>query len=140
MKKKNVEEKLADLIQAFRERKELSVKDISELLSCNRQSVYNYIDRLGERGFELERKTQNRAVYFTLISNGTTTSQVPYIPLTDKILRKCNVVQNLQTASATPKALEEPLSFCLFRQTGGGRNLHWFQAAYRHRILCISQP
>ena len=68
MKKKNVEEKLADLIQAFRERKELSVKDISELLSCNRQSVYNYIDRLSERGFELERKTQNRAVYFTLIN------------------------------------------------------------------------
>lgn len=111
MKKKNVEEKLADLIQAFQERKELSVKDISELLSCNRQSVYNYIDRLGERGFELERKTQNRAVYFTLISNGTTTSQVPYIPLTDKILRKCNVVQNLQTASATPKALEERYLF-----------------------------
>ena len=93
---------LADLIQAFQERKELSVNDISELLSCNRQSVYNYIDRLGERGFELERKTQNRSVYFTLISDGTSTSLVPYIPLTDKILRKCSVVQNLQTAPATP--------------------------------------
>ena len=111
MKKKNVEEKLADLIQAFQERRELSVKDISELLSCNRQSVYNYIDRLSERGIELERKTQNRAVYFALISDGTSASQASCIPLTDKILRKCNIVQNLQAAPATPKTLEERYLF-----------------------------
>ncbi len=111
MKKKNVEEKLADLLQAFRERKELSVNDISELLSCNRQSVYNYVNRLSERGIELECKKQKRTVYYHLVSDGTGAAQASCIPLTDKILRKCNIVQNLQMAPATPKALEERYYF-----------------------------
>ncbi len=112
MKKKNVEEKLADLLQAFQERKELSVNDISQLLSCNRQSVYNYVNRLSERGIELKCKKHSRTVYYHLVSDDTGAAWASCIPLTDKILRKYNIVQNLQTASATPKALEERYYFC----------------------------
>ena len=49
MGSKKVEEKLQTLIHAFYEQKELSAKDIQNLLVCNRASTYNYIDRLKER-------------------------------------------------------------------------------------------
>ena len=52
MGSKKVEEKLQTLIHAFYEQKELSAKDIQNLLVCNRASTYNYIERLKERGFE----------------------------------------------------------------------------------------
>ena len=57
MGSKKVEEKLQTLIHAFYEQKELSAKDIQNLLVCNRASTYNYIERLKERGFELESTT-----------------------------------------------------------------------------------
>ena len=41
---KKVEEKLQTLIHAFYEQKELSAKDIQNLLVCNRASTYNYIE------------------------------------------------------------------------------------------------
>lgn len=113
MKKKNVEEKLADLLQAFRERKELSVNDISQLLSCNRQSVYNYVNRLSERGIELECKKHRRTVYYHLVSDDTGAAWASCIPLTDKILRKYNIVQNLQTASATQRHWRSVIIFVL---------------------------
>ena len=40
------EERIASLIQAFQEQKELSVQDMMTLLSCNRQSVYNRLNDL----------------------------------------------------------------------------------------------
>ena len=58
MGSKKVEEKLQTLIHAFYEQKELSAKDIQNLLVCNRASTYNYIERLKERGFELESTTR----------------------------------------------------------------------------------
>ena len=60
MGSKKVEEKLQTLIHAFYEQKELSAKDIQNLLVCNRASTYNYIERLKERGFELESTTRNK--------------------------------------------------------------------------------
>lgn len=107
MKKKNVEEKLADLIHAFKEKKELSVKDITDLLSCNRQSVYNYIDRLMDRGFAIDRRTKDRSVYFTLTWNDGSAVTENYTSLTDNILRKYMIVQQLHKAAASPKNLED---------------------------------
>ena len=63
MGSKKVEEKLQTLIHAFYEQKELSAKDIQNLLVCNRASTYNYIERLKERGFELESTTRNKTAY-----------------------------------------------------------------------------
>ena len=105
MKKKHVEEKLTDLVQAFHERNELSVKEIQNLISCNRQSVYNYIDRLAERGFCIQRKTKNRAVYFSLIQGNAPSANNHYIRLSPKILRKYSIIQQLHLAPYTPKTL-----------------------------------
>ena len=105
MKKKHVEEKLADLVQAFHERNELSVKEIQDLISCNRQSVYNYIDRLAERGFCIQRKTKSRAVYFSLIQGNAPSANDHYIRLSPKILRKYSIIQQLHLAPYTPKTL-----------------------------------
>lgn len=104
MKKKNVEEKLADLVQAFHEQKELSVKDITKLLSCNRQSVYNYIDRLTERGFVIQRETKQRSVFFSFHSDDASPTE-HYIPLNENTLRKYSIIQQLYKTSLTPKNL-----------------------------------
>ena len=99
MKKKSVEEKLSDLVQAFHEKKELSVNEIIAVLSCNRQSVYNYIDRLRERGFTIECETKQRTAFYSLSQNEDFTSSEHYIPLTKNILRKYSIMQQLHKAS-----------------------------------------
>ena len=80
MGSKKVDEKLQTLIHAFYEQKELSAKDIQNLLVCNRASTYNYIERLKERGFELESTTRNKTAYYTLISEDPSAPPVYYLP------------------------------------------------------------
>lgn len=107
MGSKKVEEKLQTLIHAFYEQKELSAKDIQELLGCNRASTYNYIERLKERGFELESTTRNKTAYYTLISKDPSAPPVYYLPISKEILRKYNVIQNLQRKHDTAKLLKD---------------------------------
>lgn len=107
MGSKKVEEKLQTLIHAFYEQKELSAKDIQNLLVCNRASTYNYIERLKERGFELESTTRNKTAYYTLISEDPSAPPVYYLPISKEILRKYNVIQNLQRKHDTAKLLKD---------------------------------
>lgn len=123
MKRKSVEEKLADLVHALQGNKGLSTKEIANLLSCNRQSAYNYIDRLEERNYVLKREVRNRTVYYSLPQENDSTDPEYYIAMDKKILRKYSIIQQLHEASFTRKSLTE--HFLIFNN---GRNLHYDQS------------
>lgn len=123
MKKKNVEEKLSDLIHALQRKEGLSVKEIAELLSCNRQSVYNYIKRLSKRNYTIKHKVKNRTVYYSLSQESDSPNPEYYIPIDEKILRKYSIIRQLYKTSFTRKSLTE--HFLIFNN---GRNQHYDQS------------
>lgn len=104
-KKNNVEENLADLVLAFQKKKELSVKDIMDLLSCNRQSVYNYINRLKDRGLNIDSETRNRLSYYILNPADGSAVTEHYIQFSNDILRRYAVIQQLHKSALSPDQL-----------------------------------
>lgn len=114
MSSNNVEKKIADLIQAFRERKVLSINDIGKLLSKgrpSRQTAYNYIEHLAERGFKLESEKEGRVTYYKLVSDPNEAPRIHYIPLNDKALRTYCIVQQIQKYPVYQKNLEKRFLF-----------------------------
>lgn len=101
------EERIASLIQAFQEQKDLSVQDMMTLLSCNRQSVYNRLNDLKERGFDLHQETRDGKTYYSLAANDQeSAASTYYLPLDDrKLLRKYSLIQQLYKHPCTAKNL-----------------------------------
>lgn len=61
-----IDNNLKKLYNAFLENDKLSISDICTLLSCNRQSAYNYIKRLNNAECSLNKITEKKTVYYTI--------------------------------------------------------------------------
>ncbi len=91
--KKN-EQLLLKLEQLFLERNTLSIPEISADLGIGRTSVYNYIQRLKDKGYSFEEKRVGHAISFTMEKNETTSDI--YSPITADVFRKYMVVRILK--------------------------------------------
>ncbi len=83
MGSKKVEEKAQTLIHAFMN-KGNCLQRHPEPSCLQSGSTYNYIERLKERGFELESTTRNKTAYYTLISEDPSAPPVYYLPISKK--------------------------------------------------------
>ena len=97
MKSKNSKAQInqARLLEEFLSAENLSIAKICEILSCNRQSAYNYIRRLENNGYSFHKKTQQNNTLYTLVKNNSSQDML-YRPLTADILRKYTIVHELQ--------------------------------------------
>lgn len=106
--KSKINEKLIVLLEAFKEHDALSISDIMQILDCNRQSAYNYLNRFAEAGYQLQKRTEKRKTYFSLEkTNATETESMTYLPLTGKVLYKYEIIQCLYNSPATITKLRE---------------------------------
>lgn len=82
------------LLESLSQHDSLSIKQIMELLSCNRQSAYNYIKKLESNGYRLSKQKENGCILYSLVPTEDDTLQ--YTPLSMDILRKYTILQELE--------------------------------------------
>ncbi len=109
-KQKNTEANYQLLLSTFAANETLSIADIQSLLNCNRQSAYNYINRLKENGCQLRQKTIHNKSYYTLDPASSKDQELAsFAPLTANIARKYHIVQCLQQKPVAKKELWESM-------------------------------
>ena len=101
---KKLSQNVTALAKALGEHEKLSVAEIMELLQCNKKSVYNYLGRLAEAGFVLQRQQTGHTVYYSFEKNGSGET-AGYVPMSLDILRKYTVIQKLQDGMIDKDAL-----------------------------------
>ena len=94
------------LQEAFEKNKELTIPQMMTLLNCNRISVNNYIHRLEDTGIEFQKRCENRLTYYSVRHSSEESS---YEPLTLDILRKYQIVRELQAKPVPRNPLPENL-------------------------------
>lgn len=107
MKKTKTQIKQEILLQKFLLEECLTVAQIMELLECNRQSVYNYIKRLESNGYSFDKENRNNNIYYTLVKDEMTDSEYFYQPMTDDVLRKYTIIQELQGGAVEKEKLRK---------------------------------
>lgn len=95
---------LALLVNAFMEKGTMSISDIQSAISCNRQSAYNYLKLLQEKGCILNKYTEHNHTIYSLEQNEAA-ELIRYIPLTLTILRKNLIMTQLQNGPMSRNAL-----------------------------------
>lgn len=102
---------LALLVNAFMEKGTMSISDIQSAISCNRQSAYNYLKLLQEKGCILNKYTEHNHTIYSLEQNESA-ELIRYLPLTLTILRKNLIMTQLQNGPMSRNALYDsfPLS------------------------------
>lgn len=90
-----LEQKKIRLIQHFQSSRMVSIKEIMDLLDCNRISVYNYIQRLRDDGYALDSQNIDNQVFYSLNPNKQI-ADVGYTPLTLNTLREYSLIRELQ--------------------------------------------
>ena len=95
---------LALLVNTFSEKGSISIKDIQSAISCNRQSAYNYLKLLQEKGCILNKYTEHNHTIYSLEQNEAA-ELIRYIPLTLTILRKNLIMTQLQNGPMSRNAL-----------------------------------
>ena len=95
---------LALLVNAFMEKGSMSINDIQSAISCNRQSAYNYLKLLQEKGCILNKYTEHNHTIYSLKQNESA-ELIRYIPLTLTILRKNLIMTQLQNGPVSRNAL-----------------------------------
>lgn len=97
MKSKNSKSQInqAILLEQFLSAESLSIKQIMDLLNCNRKSAYNYIKRLEEKGHSFQSKTIQNNKFYSIVK-GTVSDDLLYLPVTADTLRKYTILQELQ--------------------------------------------
>jgi len=113
MRKKNakMEEKLLLLIDKLEENGRLSIKEITAILGCNRQSAHNYLSRLTEKGIPLTRHLINNQAFYSIEEMPEKLSDsIHYLPMTADVLRKYAIIQVLQRAPMTLSDLRKMFS------------------------------
>ena len=74
---------------AFQHHSSMSISDIMNILDCNRQSAYNYLNRFEDAGYRLTKETQQKKTYYTYKpSHSNVATDVSYVPITGKSLYK----------------------------------------------------
>lgn len=100
---------LLTLLNALKQREKLSITDIQSVLNCNRQSAYNYINRLvKDRNYNLKREIIKNKVYYSLDPSSKET--INYVPLTVNILRKYQIIRAVQQYPNTKHMLWKKMS------------------------------
>lgn len=107
MKKTKTQVKQETLLEKFLSEECLTVAQIMELLECNRQSVYNYIKRLGNNGYSFEKETRNNNIYYTLVKDQMVDNEYLYQPMTADVLRKYAIIQELQNGAVEKEKLRK---------------------------------
>lgn len=105
-----IDNNLKKLYNAFLENDKLSISDICTLLSCNRQSAYNYIKRLNNAECSLNKITEKKTVYYT-ISNTNENNELNYLPVTYNIIRKERILHALEQSPVSKENFRN--IFCL---------------------------
>lgn len=106
------EEKMNLLLRAFQEKDQLSVKEITELLTCSRKSAYNYINGLQHYGYAFYTQTCKNQTFYSLKESDPQVSPVlSYRPLTADILRKYTIIQVLQKGPVSRKDFRKQFIF-----------------------------
>lgn len=95
---------LALLVNAFMEKGTMSISDIQSAISCNRQSAYNYLKLLQEKGCILNKYTEHNHTIYSLEQNEAA-DLIRYLPLTLTILRKNLIMTQLQNGPMSRNAL-----------------------------------
>ena len=101
-KQTKTQKKQIQLLEAFQKNQTLSIREIENLLNCNRQSVYNYIKRLEQTGYTFTKFTQKNHTYYSFQQDNSISEEILYEPMTFDILRKYTIIQQLQQG-AVPK-------------------------------------
>ncbi len=92
-----IRKNLALLSDQFKNRDSLCIADIMKVLKCNRTSAYNYIKRLEENGYVLQKTfINNKAFYSLVFSDSIKLELISYTPMTADVLRKFAMIQELQ--------------------------------------------
>ena len=92
-----IRKNLALLSDQFENRDSLCIADIMKVLKCNRTSAYNYIKRLEENGYVLQKTfINNKAFYSLVFSDSIKLELISYTPMTADVLRKFAMIQELQ--------------------------------------------
>lgn len=107
MKKTKTQVKQEILLEKFLWEECLTVAQIMELLDCNRQSVYNYIKRLESNGYSFEKENRNNNIYYTLVKDEMIENESFYQPMTDDVLRKYTIIQELQGGAVEKEKLRK---------------------------------
>jgi len=101
-------EKLILLHSAFKERGNLCINDVMSILSCNRQSAYNYLTSLEDSGYILKKKTEHKKTFYSLeITDTQNTDSINYLPITGKTLYKYEIIQCLNNGPSDINAFQQ---------------------------------
>lgn len=103
------ERNIAKILDLFKKNTWVTIPEIEKLLHCNRQSVYNYLKKLKEQGYLLQKENRHNRIYYHIEEqeNGLLEDVKSYGVLNRKVIRKYLLLEMLSEEGMTKTEIKE---------------------------------